>query len=87
MLEHGNLCNFVNANKKNMETREFVDEGKTALALAAVSFDVSMMELHISLSHGMTCVMAAEEEIHNPLLLAKLIKNEAVDVVCFTPSF
>ncbi len=87
MLEHGNLCNFVNANEKNLETREFVEGGKTALALAAVSFDVSMMEIHISLTHGMTCVMATEEEIHNPLLLADLIKNEAVDVVCFTPSY
>lgn len=78
MLEHGNLCNFVNANDKNMETREFVRGGKTALALAAVSFDVSMMEIHISLTHGMTCVMATEEEIHNPLKLAELVKNEAV---------
>ena len=87
MLEHGNLCNFVSANDKNMETREFIRGGKTALALAAISFNVSMMEIHISLTHGMTCVMATEEEIHNPLLLAGLIKNEAVDVVCFTPSY
>ena len=87
MLEHGNLCNFVSANDKNMETREFIRGGKTALALAAVSFDVSMMEIHISLTHGMTCVMATEEEIHNPLKLAGLIKNEAVDVVCSTPSY
>ena len=87
MLEHGNLCNFIDANNKNMETLQFIKNGKTALALAAVSFHVSMMEIHISLTHGMTCVMATEEEIHNPLLLAELIKREAVDVVCFTPSY
>ena len=32
MLEHGNLYNFIDANDKNMETLQFIKNGKTALA-------------------------------------------------------
>lgn len=87
MIEHRNLCNFVNANEKNMETYEFVKGGSVALALASISFDVSMMEMHISFANGMTVVMAEEDDIHDPLALARLIKAENVQVICATPSF
>lgn len=87
MLEHGNLCNFLDANEKNMETRLIVEGGKVILGLAAISFDVSIMELHIPLTHGQVAVMASEDEIHNPPQLAELIKAERVEIVCITPSF
>ena len=87
MIEHRNLCNFVNANERNMETLEFVNGGQNVLALASISFDVSIMELHITLANGRTLIMAGEEEIHNPLALAKLLEEERVEVVACTPSF
>lgn len=87
MIEHGNLYNFVNANEKNEETLQFVKGGQRALGLASISFDVSIMETHISLTNGMTLVMAGEEEIHNPLAFAKLVEEENVEVICATPSF
>ena len=87
MIEHGSLCNFVNANPKNKETFEYVNGGKTALAIAAVSFDVSVMEIHISLCNGMTVCIATDEEIHDPLALAKLIEENNVEVMSGTPSF
>ena len=87
MLEHGNLCNFLDANEKNPETRAIAENGSVMLALAAISFDFSMMEIHIPLCHGATCVMATEEEIHNAVPLAELITRERVDEMCCTPSF
>ena len=87
MIEHRNLCNFVDANPKNHETVNFVSYGKTALSVAAISFDFSLMEIHIPLCNGMTVCMANEEEIYNPLSLLKLIEDNHVDVVSGTPSF
>ena len=87
MLEHGNLCNFLDANEKNLETRTIVESGSVMLSVAAISFDFSMMELHIPLTHGGTCVMATEEEILNAGPLAQLITQEHVDEMCCTPSF
>lgn len=87
MIEHGNLCNFVNANPLNHETVNFVSYGSTALSVAAFSFDFSLMEIHITLCNGMTLCVAGDDEIHNPLLLAKMIEQYHVDVISGTPSF
>ncbi|MBO7663715.1 MAG: amino acid adenylation domain-containing protein [Clostridia bacterium] len=87
MIEHGNLSNFLYANEKNRECFLYVTRGKTALSVAALSFDFSLMEIHLSLANGMTLCMAGEEEITNPLKLAELITARHVDVISGTPSF
>lgn len=87
MIEHRNLCNFVNTNPLNYETLNFVSYGKTALSVASISFDFSLMEIHIPLCNGMTVCMAGEEEIHNPMSLFRLINENNVDVMSGTPSF
>ncbi|MBQ7678359.1 MAG: amino acid adenylation domain-containing protein [Butyrivibrio sp.] len=87
MIEHRNLCNFVNANERNMETYEFVRGGERVLGLASISFDVSIMEMHITLTNGRTLVMASEEDIHNPIALATLLEQQQVRVIAATPSF
>ena len=87
MIEHGNLCNFVNANPLNHETVNFVSYGSVALSVAAFSFDFSLMEIHITLCNGMTLCIAGDDEIHNPLMLADMIEKYKVDVISGTPSF
>ncbi len=87
MIEHGNLANFLNANPKNHETLGFTEKGNVVLALAAMTFDVSVMEEFIPLTHGMTVVIANDIEIHNFDLLAKLIEENHVDIIAITPSF
>ena len=87
MIEHGNLCNFVDANERNDECRHYVESGSVALGVAALSFDFSLMEIHLTLCNGMTLCMAGEDEIHNPLLLADLVSRHKVDVISATPSF
>lgn len=87
MIEHGNLCNFVDANEKNDETKNLVYPGKVMLSIAAISFDFSIMESFIPLSNGMTVCMANEDEIHNPLMLCRLMEENNVEIMCCTPSF
>ncbi|MGN0669605.1 MAG: amino acid adenylation domain-containing protein [Oscillospiraceae bacterium] len=87
MIEHANLCNFVDANEKNDETKNLVYPEKVMLAVAAISFDFSIMESFIPLSNGMTVCMANEDEIHNPMLLCKLMEENSVEIMCGTPSF
>lgn len=87
MIEHGNLCNFVDANDKNDETKNLVYPGEVMLGIAAISFDVSIMESFIPLCNGMTACMANDDEIHNPLMLCELIEKNNASVMCATPSF
>ena len=87
MITQKNLVNFVDANPKNPEILGYTERGHVSLALAAITFDVSIMEEFIPLSHGMTICMTTEEEIHNPAALAKLMLENHVDVMSCTPSF
>jgi amino acid adenylation domain-containing protein/thioester reductase-like protein len=87
MIEHGNLCNFVNANDKNNECKNYVTLGNVCLSVASLSFDFSIMETHLPILNGKTVVIATEEEITNPLKLAKTISENKVDVIAGTPSF
>lgn len=87
MIEHRNLQNFVTADPVNREIYEFVHGGRIVLALASLSFDVSIMEIHAALCNGMTVDIASFDEIHDPLALADRITKNKADVVCITPSF
>jgi len=87
MISQRNLVNFVDANPRNPEILGFTERGRVSLALAAITFDVSIMEEIIPLAHGLTICMATEDEIHNPLALSKLIVENDVDIMTCTPSF
>ena len=87
MISQRNLVNFVDANPRNPEILGYTQRGSVSLALAAITFDVSIMEEFIPLTHGLTICMASEEEIHNPLALSRLILENDVDIMTCTPSF
>lgn len=87
MIEHGNLANFVSANPKNHETLGYTERARVSLSLAAMTFDVSVMEEFIPLTNGMTAVIATEDEIHDLAALSKLMTRFKVDMVSTTPSF
>ncbi|MBQ4364413.1 MAG: amino acid adenylation domain-containing protein, partial [Oscillospiraceae bacterium] len=87
MIEHGNLANYVSANPKNHETLGFTERARVSLSLAAMTFDVSVMEEFIPLTNGMTAVIASEEEIHDLAALSKLMIRCKADMVITTPSF
>ncbi len=87
MIEHRNLLSFIDNHEKNIITHFYLDNTNVMLALAAITFDVSVLEEFIPLYYGKTVVMATEEEIHNPLLLSETMLKTGVDVMKCTPSY
>ena len=53
---------------------------------AASSFDMFFLESIVALQEGLKVILANEEERYNPKLMAKLIHNNAVDIIQMTPS-
>lgn len=86
-ITHGNLRNLLDYNDKNKLAHAYVDHSTRFLALAAITFDVSIIEEMMPLYHGKTVVMATEDEIHNPMLLLDTIKKTGVDMMKCTPSY
>lgn len=60
--------------------------GKRIACLTTVSFDIFFLESITALYKGLTVVLANEEEQHNPKLMAKLIRDNDVDMIQMTPS-
>ena len=87
MIEHINLANFVNPDSKNAETYGYVSRGSVSLSMAAMTFDVSVLEEFLPLTNGMTAVIASDDEILNPLMLGKLIVEQKVDIMTTTPTY
>ncbi len=87
MIEHRNLLSFIDNHDNNIITHYYLDNTNVMLALAAITFDVSVLEEFIPLYYGKSVTMATEEEIHNPLLLAETMLKTGVDVMKCTPSY
>jgi amino acid adenylation domain-containing protein/thioester reductase-like protein len=87
MIEHRNLMNMLAYHEKNVLAKDYVDNTSVFLGLAAITFDVSVIEEMMPLYHGQSVAMATEEEIHNPLLLAKMMQKTGVDMMKCTPSY
>ena len=87
MIEHKNMCNYLNANPKHPTMYWHTQNIHAALSVTSISFDMSITERFVSLCNGVTVCMATLDEIHNPLALAKLMKaNHTESIVC-TPSY
>ena len=87
LIEHRNLVNYVDRNEKSIEIIHYAREGRIALAMAAFSFDVSIVEEFVPLCNGQTVCLATEEEIHDPYKLAGLILHKNVNGMTCTPTF
>ena len=87
MIEHINLANFVNPNPRNAETYGYISRGSVSLSMAAMTFDVSVLEEFIPLTNGLTAVIASDEEILNPIMLGELIIENNVDIMTTTPTY
>ena len=61
--------------------------GAIGCSFASLSFDASLQEECVPLSHGYTAVIATEEEIENPLKLAETLNKYHVNIMFMTPSF
>lgn len=87
MIEHGSLSNFVYPTAKNHEANGVTQRGTVLLAMAQMTFDVSVMEQYLGLTSGLTVALATEEEILNPLKMNAFLLENRVDAACFTPAY
>ena len=87
MLTNKNLVNFVDDDEKNHEILGYTRRGHVSLAIAALTFDFSIMEEFVPLANGMSVVLATHDEIMNPIALGKLMTENKVDVMSCTPSY
>jgi len=87
MLTNKNLVNFVDDNEKNHEILGYTRRGHVSLAIAALTFDFSIMEEFVPIANGMTVVLATHDDIMNPISLGKLMTDNHVDVMSCTPSY
>ncbi len=87
MIEHRNLLSFIDNHDNNIITHYYLDNTNVMLALAAITFDVSVLEEFVPLYYGKSVTLATEEEIHNPILLAETMIKTGVDVMKCTPSY
>ena len=88
MISHRNILNYV-LDGNNLTTAEYryIGDECVSCSFASLSFDASLQEEFVPLTHGYTVVIASEEEIENPLLLAQTLKKHGVNIMFMTPSF
>ena len=86
-ITHKNLRNLLDYNDKNELAHAYVDNSTVFLGLAAITFDVSIIEEMMPIYHGKTVVMATQDEIHNPMMLIDTMKKCGVDMMKCTPSY
>lgn len=87
MIEHRNIMNYVHRNEKSVEIMHYAAPKRMNLALASFSFDVSVVEEFVPLCNGNTVVIATEDEIHDPELFARLVKETGVNGITCTPTY
>lgn len=74
-MEHGSLSQLLEWHSATRsETR-----GLRTLQFCSIGFDFSFHEIFSTLSFGGTLVMASEEERHDPVLLARLIRFRGIE--------
>ncbi|MBQ3463814.1 MAG: amino acid adenylation domain-containing protein, partial [Clostridia bacterium] len=87
MLTNKNLVNFVDANEKNHEILGYTERGHVSLAIAALTFDFSIMEEFVPVANGLTVVLASSEQIMDAITLSRIMLENNVDIMSCTPSY
>ncbi|MBO7664183.1 MAG: amino acid adenylation domain-containing protein, partial [Clostridia bacterium] len=87
MLTNHNLVSFCADTEISVYVKGYNHIGSVSLAIAALTFDFSVMEEFVPLSAGLTVVLADQSRIMDAEKLAELILDHHVDVVSGTPSY
>ncbi len=85
-LRHESICNYLDYNKVNTQVHYPVHEGSCYGAVTTVAFDMSFKEWALALCNGLKLVFASDAETLDPILLAKTLNDNCVDVFNATPS-
>jgi amino acid adenylation domain-containing protein len=82
MIEHKSVVNFIYGVTSKIE---FSIDSKI-LCLTTISFDIFVLETILPLLKGLTIVLAGSADQKDPNALAKLIRDQHVDMLQITPS-
>ena len=86
MLTHRNITNYLLVKPENNYITDVVTNRTRVLGIQTVTFDVSVCDVLVPLTHGLTYVFASDVEAKDVLALARLIKRTKVDAMAGTPS-
>ncbi|PYI27831.1 polyketide synthase [Aspergillus indologenus CBS 114.80] len=80
---HGALCNLL----LSMQRELGCGPGDRLLAVASISFDMSLIDMLLPLATGAATVIAFTEILRDPGALVELMQRHAVTMIQATPSF
>ncbi|MCK5522104.1 MAG: amino acid adenylation domain-containing protein [Thiomargarita sp.] len=83
MVNHASLCSYVQSIRVPLK----LNDNDTYLHTASFGFSASVRQLMVPLTHALKVVLASIEQRANPLKLFELIKQQAVTIVDFSPSY
>lgn len=87
MLRHIGICSYLYDHPANIHIHNLTKNGVTGfLCITTLSFDMSLKEWAAALHNGITAVLANEDEVNNPMLLADLFRNTNANAINGTPS-
>lgn len=84
MLKHSGLVNF--ASPGNVFHHEVFHNCSCVLAVGSYAFDISIVEIYLPLLSGKKIVMADEDTVNNPGLLADAVSRYGTDLLHTTPT-
>jgi amino acid adenylation domain-containing protein len=82
MLSHQNALTFVNWCSEEFKPRE----NDRFSSHAPFHFDLSILDIYVSIKHGATLVLIGEEIGKDPIRLAQLISDKRISIWYSTPS-
>jgi len=82
LISQRSLLNMLWATKE----RPGLKRGERLLAIASLSFDMSVMDMFLPLLTGATLVIADEREVKDPALLVKLLQDSDIQCLQATPT-
>ena len=86
IVTHKNLMNFCNNDINNNMQNSVFAYCKSALAIGAIVFDISVIEIMLSLLFGIKVIYANEKQVNSSDALAKLIVHWKIDCIHITPT-
>lgn len=87
MLRHEGICSYLYDHPANAHIHSLKTEDVRAyICITTLSFDMSLKEYGVALHNGITAVLASEDEVNNPILLAELFRKTGAQAINGTPS-
>ena len=86
MLRHAGICNYLYGHPANVFANGVRTDASRILSVTTISFDAALQDIGMACFNGKTLILATEEQANNPLELARLIRDQRVNMVSGTPS-